>query len=114
MNMGVGLIQNVTMAPGSSPRAASRDSGAAPRSAPVEVAPVQSDTIGKAEEVINQALQSLNTHVSISRDKATDHYVFMQVDKLTGEVMKQYPTKEILGQIARVREITGMAVDTGS
>ncbi len=114
MKMGVGIIKNATMAPGPLPRAASRDSGAAPKSAPVEVAPEQGDPIGKAEEAINRALQSLNTHVSITRDKATDHYVFIKVDKLTGEVMKQYPTKEVLGQIARVRQITGMAVDTGS
>lgn len=54
-----------------------------------------------------------NTHLSIQLDDATGRYVFRSIDPQTGDVLMQYPTKEMLAQIARVREITGLTVDEG-
>jgi len=54
-----------------------------------------------------------NTRLSIQHDDATDRYVFRSIDPQTGDVLMQYPTKEMLSQIARVREITGLTVDKG-
>jgi len=121
--MNVGLMQSITMASGPVPRGV-RDSGSVhgtakptnpAQSNPAQPNPArQNDPIALAEKAINHALQTLDTHVSIAHDKAADRYVFLQVDETTGEVVKQYPTKEMLGQIARVRQIIGLAVDTGS
>lgn len=111
--MSVGLIQNVSMASGPVPRAV-RDSGSPSGTVKPTNPPPHSNLIATAEKAINHALQTLDTHVAIAHDKATDRYVFLQVDESTGDVVKQYPTKAMLGQIARVRQITGLAVDTGS
>ncbi|MSP41847.1 MAG: hypothetical protein EXR08_00535 [Alphaproteobacteria bacterium] len=54
-----------------------------------------------------------STRLSIQRDDATGRYVFRSIDPQTGDVLMQYPTEEMLSQIARVREITGLTVDEG-
>lgn len=60
------------------------------------------------------ALTPPSTRLSIVHDEATGRYVFKSIDEKTGEVVRQYPTEDMLSQIARVREITGLTVDTGA
>jgi len=107
-------VQNIGMAPGPAPRAV-RDSSAA--QAPAHAAPVpQGDLIDKAVKALHETMQSnlgSNTRLRIEHDKTTDRYVFMSIDKISGEVMRQYPTEAMLAQIARVRQLTGLAFDLG-
>ncbi len=57
------------------------------------------------------ALTPENTRLSIVRDETTGRYVFKSVDQNTGEVIQQYPTEQMLTQIARLRQIVGLTVD---
>lgn len=103
-------VQNIGMAPGPAPRAV-RDSSAA-QAAPVP----QADLIDKTVRALHETIQPIlgnNTRLRIEHDKTTDRYVFMSIDKTSGEVMRQYPTEAMLAQIARVRQLTGLAIDIG-
>jgi uncharacterized FlaG/YvyC family protein len=67
-------------------------------------------TVAPEEKSVEISLDK-NTRLSIERDEETGHYVFRSIDQQTGEVVAQYPTKEILAQIAQLRAITGLTVD---
>ncbi|MEQ1887875.1 MAG: flagellar protein FlaG [Alphaproteobacteria bacterium] len=51
------------------------------------------------------------THLSIVHDEATNRYVFKSIDPDTGEVIRQYPTEQMLSLIASVRRTSGLTVD---
>ncbi|HAM47652.1 MAG TPA: hypothetical protein DCO73_07945, partial [Alphaproteobacteria bacterium] len=36
--------------------------------------------------------------------------VFKSIDRESGETIKQFPTEEMLRQIARMRDVTGLAL----
>lgn len=65
-----------------------------------------------AENAVEPPLNK-NTRLSIQLDDETGRYVFRSIDANTGDVLMQYPTKEMLSQIAQVRKITGLTVDKG-
>lgn len=71
------------------------------------------DTEAKVK-VSTPAIQASNTSLVIERDEATDHYVFRTVDKSTGNVIRQYPTEQMLSLFARARRLTGLTIDTGA
>lgn len=93
--------------------------GAPPRNAQsqtkVEVPrPVVPATSERPDVPARDAPAASNIRLSIVHDEATDRYVFKSVDTDTGEVIRQYPTEPMLRQIARVREITGLTVDSAA
>lgn len=79
--------------------------------APRPTVPATSD---RTDVAARDASVASNTRLSIMLDEATNRYVFKSVDVDTGEVIQQYPTEQMLRQIARVREITGLTVDSAA
>lgn len=69
--------------------------------------------IGKAEELLNRLLSSElgQSRLRINRHDAAGRYVYESIDKRSGEVVKQFPTEEILEVLAYYREAQGLVVD---
>lgn len=71
------------------------------------------DFISQAEAILNKALslKSSNTKLSIDVDDESGLFVYKGVDKQSGEVVSQFPAKEVLALIAYYREAEGIVVD---
>ena len=69
--------------------------------------------IGKAEELLNRLLSSElgQSRLRINRHDAAGRFVYESIDKRSGEVVKQFPTEEILEVLAFYREAQGLVVD---
>lgn len=52
-----------------------------------------------------------NTRLQIEHDEGSGLFVYRAIDKDTGEVVRQYPTDEILRFISYFRESEGLVVD---
>ncbi len=78
---------------------------------PVKATPVPAQKSEPVEPKSAEIPLDDNTRLSIQLDKASGHYVFRSIDPQTGEVVAQYPTREILAQIAHFRSLTGLTVD---
>lgn len=52
-----------------------------------------------------------NTRLQIERDEGSGLFIYRAIDKDTGEVVRQYPTDEILRFISYFRESEGLVVD---
>jgi len=86
-----------------------REPPTAKPSAPVEILGVAVESVGKvpspeevkgAVEMINKAIQALARDLRFSMDEDTKSTVVKVVDSNTGEVIRQFPTEEVL-QIAK-------------
>lgn len=114
--MSVAVVPSIGVNTVAPPRPARFQTQASESPAPAVPAPADPP----AQPIVQSSVPSLavitppNTRLSIERDEATDRYVFRSVDENTGEVIRQYPTDEMLTQIARVRQIVGLTVDTGA
>lgn len=97
----------------SAPRVPPRSEGSAVTEVKRQEKPAPSETEVQAK-ASPPAIQASNTTLTIERDEATDRYVFRTVDKSTGEVIRQYPTEQMLSLFARARRLTGLTIDTGA
>ncbi len=74
---------------------------------------IPDDAVQAAEEVLNRAFEKRfpsNQRLSLDRDEVTSRVVFKSIDRESGETIKQFPTEEMLRQIARMRDVTGLAL----
>ena len=72
------------------------------------------DLIGQLEKLAASMHLVDNTRLSISFREDVNKFVYSGIDRDTGEVVTQYPSEEILNQLARYFELTGLAVDIES
>jgi len=103
------LIQNTSSA-ASAPRLASDsapvpviapETRAAPKAADKaaseqSVAPPTQAQVQKAVDSINKAMGQINANVEFSIDQETHRTVVKMVESKTGEVLRQYPSEEVL------------------
>lgn len=70
-------------------------------------------SLSKLEETLNKYVpQDLpNTRLQIVHDDGTGQFVYKAVDQDSGEVVRQYPSEEILKFISYYREQEGLLVD---
>lgn len=61
---------------------------------------------------LNSELQRRHTSVSFWIDKETDSVVVQVVESESGKVIRQIPPDEILAMRNRLKELTGMIIDT--
>lgn len=113
--MSVPFVPSIGVNSGTAPRLArGQELAAAPEPAAPEREPAAPERVEPSPAQVLATLTPKNTRLSIERDEATDRFVFKSLDAETGEVIRQYPTKEMLTLIARVRQITGLTVDKGA
>jgi uncharacterized FlaG/YvyC family protein len=63
------------------------------------------------EKLVKKNLPS-NSRLQITHDKNTGAFVYRSVDPETGEMIRQWPSEEILKLKESVRELEGMLLDT--
>lgn len=76
--------------------------------------PRDESTAAQLEAAINERLERLlrsNLRVRVENDKDTGKYVYQSVDKVTGEVKRQWPAEQILRMLAFFRELDGLLYD---
>ncbi|GKU76817.1 flagellar protein FlaG [Paenibacillus sp. L3-i20] len=62
-------------------------------------------------ERILQAIQGPETSVERSIHKESNQVVYKIKDKISGEVIRQFPEEKLLDAAARLIELTGMMID---
>ena len=101
-------VTSIGVRAGASPlRARSQTKVEAPQAPDTETPPSNEPQPAKARTSLAQQ----TTHLSIVHDEATNRYVFKSIDPDTGEVIRQYPTEQMLALIASVRRTSGLTVD---
>lgn len=77
-------------------------------------APDVKDIIDQLERLADSLHLVDNTRLSISFREDVNKFVYRGIDRDTGEVITQYPSEEILNQMAKYHELTGLSVDIKS
>jgi len=80
--------------------------GAAPAQSPKTGE--QADKPGPVHVLAQETAGIDNLRLRIERDPASGQFVYYGVDPSTGEVMQQYPPREILARIAFYRKAAGL------
>jgi len=55
-----------------------------------------------------------NTRLLISYREDVSKFVYQSIDRDSGEIIKEFPSEEILDMLARFHELTGLAIDIES
>jgi flagellar protein FlaG len=108
------LIQNISSS--SSPTWFAKDSGvtavAAPKSEPPPVKQSQPETrkpsvaeLERAVRDLNQSMKENNSNLAFSVDPDTEQTVVKVMDSSTGEVIKQFPSKEAIAIAKAIGDI---------
>ena len=84
-------------------------------SASAELTDDKKDPLVKAAELVEQFLPeedtAPNTKLRIDRDEDSGNFIYQSVDEDSGEVIRQFPSEEILKMLSFYRELEGIAVD---
>jgi flagellar protein FlaG len=82
---------------------------------PVEKTPQEPLTPGQLEKVAQQLQEfvgKMNSGLAFSVDEDSGRDVIKVIDKPSGEVIKQYPSEEVLSLVAKLSEATGNFIDS--
>lgn len=66
----------------------------------------------KVAEQLHEFIGQMNQGLEFSVDKDSGRDVIKVLDKTSGELIKQYPTEEVLSLVAKLSEATGNFVDS--
>ena len=84
-------------------------------SASPQLADEKKDPLVKAAELLEQFMPTEdtapNTRLRIDRDESSGNFIYQSIDEESGEVIRQFPTEEILKVLSFYRELEGIAVD---
>jgi len=72
---------------------------------------VLNSKLNELQQLTEQAFAADDLRLSISFEKSIGRFVYRGVDRETGEVVREYPSEEVIERIAHLREIAGIAVD---
>lgn len=88
---------------------------------PVEARSTESAPVTDPFEQIRQVGEQLDRlypgsklRLRIDFDRAAGRFVYMGVNPNTGEVVRQFPPEAMLRQLAFVRQLAGLAVDSNA
>ena len=62
-------------------------------------------------EQLNKEMNSLNTNLEFKYNKKIDNFVVFVIDKRTDKVIREFPPKEALRLMEKMRELVGMLFD---
>ena len=79
-----------------------------------EKTPDIQELIDKLETLAENLHLVDNTRLSISFREDINIFVYHGIDIDTGEVVTEYPSKEVLDRMSRIQDITGLSVDLRS
>jgi len=71
-----------------------------------------SDQLEKVAQKLQDFVGEMNKGLEFSVDKASGRDVIKVIDKNSGDLIKQYPTEEVLDLVAKLSEATGNFINT--
>jgi flagellar protein FlaG len=83
-------------------------SGSLSKAAPEQLERVQLESVAQQ---LQDFMQSMNRSVHFQVDKDSGRDVIRVLDKQSGEVIKQYPSEEVLGLVSKLSQSAGLLVD---
>jgi uncharacterized FlaG/YvyC family protein len=87
------------------------DSAEGSKSAKPDEEVLRQTKVTELQRLANQAFSEDNVRLSISFEKSIGRFVYKGIDPETGEVVREYPAKEVIERIAAIREVVGVAFD---
>ncbi|MGE5581378.1 MAG: flagellar protein FlaG [Bacillota bacterium] len=94
-----------------SPESQSRQVPAPGQTGNLQTKNIDKDEIETAVKIANEAFNEVSIGFRYSIDKKTNTEVIQVVSTENGEVIRQYPPKEILNMLARIYDRLGILVD---
>ncbi len=70
--------------------------------------------VGKLEQLqlaADEAFEKSDVRLSITYNEESGRFIYRGLDPKTGEVVREFPAEEVLERIARIRQMTGVALD---
>ena len=88
--------------------------GAVPIVEPVPASPPRAAPVvqGSGSAIAEDAFKLANARLVIEQDKATNQYVYKSLDRVTGEVLRQFPREEVLKMLGRGGYAAGDVIKT--
>ena len=88
--------------------------GAIPSVEPVPASPPLPAPVaqGTGTVIAEDAFKLANARLVIEQDKATNQYVYKSLDRVTGEVLRQFPREEVLKMLGRGTYAAGDVIKT--
>jgi flagellar protein FlaG len=83
-------------------------SGSLSKAAPEQLERVQLESVAQQ---LQDFMQSMNRSVHFQVDEDSGRDVIRVLDKQSGEVIKQYPSEEVLGLVSKLSQSAGLLVD---
>ena len=77
-----------------------------------ESAPLSSEQLEKVAQQLQDFVGEMNRGLEFTVDKDSGRDVIKVIDKNSGELVKQYPSEEVLTLVAKLSEMVGSFVDT--
>ena len=75
---------------------------------------LSTENVEKALETTNAALQSANNSLRFQMDKALNHPIVSVVDENSGEVLRQFPSEEMVRVSRNIDSLRGVIFDQRS
>ena len=70
------------------------------------------DQLEKVAQQLQDFMGEMNRSLEFSVDKDSGRDVIKVLDKGTGDLVKQYPSEEVLTMISKLSNVTGSLIDT--
>jgi flagellar protein FlaG len=70
------------------------------------------DQLEKVAQQLQDFMGDMNRSLEFLVDKDSGRHVIKVLDKGTGELLKQYPSEEVLTMISKLSDVTGNLIDT--
>jgi flagellar protein FlaG len=83
-------------------------SGSLSKAVPEQLERVQLESVAQQ---LQDFMQSMNRSVHFQVDEDSGRDVIRVLDKQSGEVIKQYPSEEVLGLVSKLSQSAGLLVD---
>ena len=77
-----------------------------------EAAPLSVEQLEKVAQQLQDFVGEMNRGLEFTVDKDSGRDVIKVIDKNSGELVKQYPSEEVLTLVAKLSEMVGSFVDT--
>ena len=78
----------------------------------VENTPISSKQLEKVAQQLQEFVGGMNKGLEFLVDKDSGRDVIKVIDRESGDTVKQYPSEEVLGLIAKLSEVTGLFVNS--
>ena len=77
-----------------------------------EAAPMSTSQLEKVAQQLQTFMSDMNKGLEFLVDEDSGRNVIKVIDKQSGDIVKQYPSEEVLDLVAKLSEASGMFIDS--